>query len=1027
MVLTTEFNKCVQNIASVSKKAVRIEQQFLYLQDSVTQLTIPKGIREQCNFKCSINDENLQTLFNNMSYFSASRILDTLIIYYRNWKNNLWSKHYQLLQNHTSTMDTMDKDNLRNVVNSIIRKEKASSIKTRESKLKRDKEFGLFYISVVTKSTTDNQVDCLKKRSKCRKKKNRPKRKRSRLISCKFKRKSIKCTLTPKEDIPMEVLQKSVINLTDKELTRDQLYVFNLGESFAPTPKLPNIMQFNDDIRKWTNSLRRAAHYELTVKELQSQVINTAEPNTPKSPLQADIASMERAIISSQRNDNGTEVKESKFPALELFISKVKQDLLKHKNVHKKNNPSNIDKATQNAVNEMKNWDNVVIRMFDKGSGFFLMSREEYIQRVMSELSDTSTYEVIPDQKHAMNQCYEAIKGWITKYLDEPGMTERLKKWVTPTGKEQPGNNYLNFKAHKPEDNFPGRLISTGCNTPTRNISELTAFELKKVNLSYNISGTDDFLRKIDQLNKSKKLVGNKLLFCSFDIVAMFPSISKDLGLKSCKKHLDKRKNKIFSTDCILDAIEITLDNNLTTFNGHTYRQKRGAAMGGANSCDYADVALADLDKMIHEGDLFVSHGIKQPLLFLRYRDDIIVIYLDNDGKGLEEIIKLFNFCNKYHPDIKFTMTKPSNIGSVMLNTYLFFKNNLLHTRPHSKECDTHCYLMPNSSHPLHTVRNIPYGIAQTVFKISSDPESYTHAKLEYSEYLSKRGYSEDSINESFEKVEKLVRNDLIYKSNKPHKKSDVRNFPLVCDFNPALPPVGKIINNYKYLLKLDEELAKVINPEKVFVSYRGNKTFKDLLVPSKLKIIAENKVAPIMEDQPIVGCFKCKANCKLCREFLEETNQIWSYHTNQEFPFKVALNCKSENIIYKIDCLICKRSSCGSTCNGMSLRWPAHKTHIRTHVKSCEVAHHFSTEHKLPGKKSDMTVFDNELKKLLRVTIIDQVQMSENDSDEARLRKLKTCEAYWQNQLKTLTVYGGLNKRDARKETSARSYSKKS
>ena len=65
--------------------------------------------------------------------------------------------------------------------------------------------------------------------------------------------------------------------------------------------------------------------------------------------------------------------------------------------------------------------------------------------------------------------------------------------------------------------------------------------------------------------------------------------------------------------------------------------------------------------------------------------------------------------------------------------------------------------------------------------------------------------------------------------------------------------------------------------------------------------------------------------------------------------------------------------------------------------------------------------------KKLLRVTIIDQVQMSENDSDEARLRKLKTCEAYWQNQLKTLTVYEGLNKRDARKETSARSYSKTS
>ena len=48
---------------------------------------------------------------------------------------------------------------------------------------------------------------------------------------------------------------------------------------------------------------------------------------------------------------------------------------------------------------------------------------------------------------------------------------------------------------------------------------------------------------------------------------------------------------------------------------------------------------------------------------------------------------------------------------------------------------------------------------------------------------------------------------------------------------------------------------------------------------------------------------------------------------------------------------------------------------------------------------------------------------MNLNDADELKLRKLKEREAYWQSQLKTLSCHGGFNKRDARKETSSRSY----
>ena len=1007
------FNTRLKTITSISKKAVRIEQQYHYLQNSVLQSTLPKGISSQCLFKASIQDTGLQYFFDKIMLFGASRIVDTLITYYRTWQNNLWSQHYQILENHKSTMPTKDYEDLQRVVNNIIRKEVIKCKKTHESKLKRDEETGKTYCPTPTSEATPKNPVTIKISRKRKKKPKTAKRKRNRQSSHKHKRSLVKSKLPNKDQIPLETLKKSVINLSDRELTKDHLYVFHLGDSFAPTPKLPDLMKFNDDLKKWTNTLRNAVNFDFRTKHFQNSATSTDE-----SPTLVEVKKMERSIIKFPANNN-LDAKECKHPALELFINKVTEEIKSHTSTRKSSNPSNLDKSTQDALHEMKNWQDIVIRLFDKGSGFFILNRDDYIRRTMIELDNPTTYEVMDNHEAAIKQCADALLNWTIKFTNEPGMTEKTKKWVLPSGNESPGNNYIQLKAHKPEKDFPGRLISTGCNTLTKNLAVLTAFELKKVVLKYNVKDTDDFLQRIDQLNKSGKIDNKSIVLCSFDIVSMFPSISKDLGLRLCRNHLNKRENVIFSTDCILEAIEITLDNNLSTFNDTIFRQTCGAAMGGSNSCDYADIALADLDEMIHESDLFADHGVTPPIMFSRFRDDIFLVH-DADH-GLSEIEKLFELCNNYHPDIKFTRTEPSTEGQEFLNSYVFIKDGKLHTRPYSKPCDSHCYLLPNSCHPLHTIKNIPYGIAHNTFKLSSSNESYELAKAEYSAYLLNRGYSHEIIQESFDKVEKLDRDDIIYKVKKDSDSKSLRNFPLVCDFNPALPPVGKIIHKYKYLLELDEGLKEIINPGKVFVSYRGNKTIKDILVPSKLK--ARN-IGTEEVKNPELGCFKCETRCKLCKDFLDCPGKIKSFHTEQEFNFKFRLNCKSPNVIYKLDDVVCKKTSVGSSVTGMSTRWPNHKSHIRKSVQSCEVACHFSniSYHNL-DKQASISKFDQQLKSQLRVTLIDQVDMSPEDTVEMKLKKVKEREAYWQNQLRTFACQGGFNKRDARKETSSRSY----
>ena len=106
----------------------------------------------------------------------------------------------------------------------------------------------------------------------------------------------------------------------------------------------------------------------------------------------------------------------------------------------------------------------------------------------------------------------------------------------------------------------------------------------------------------------------------------MFPSITKEHGLQVFKEHLEKRIDPLFSTQLILDAISITLDNNITTFNCEYFHQIKGTAMGAKNACDYADISMTKLDHYIHEEDLKAKHGITPPIMFERFRDDIFAL-----------------------------------------------------------------------------------------------------------------------------------------------------------------------------------------------------------------------------------------------------------------------------------------------------------------------------------------------------------------------------------------------------------------
>ena len=239
-------------------------------------------------------------------------------------------------------------------------------------------------------------------------------------------------------------------------------------------------------------------------------------------------------------------------------------------------------------------------------------------------------------------------------------------------------------------------------------------------------------------------------------------------------------------------------------------------------------------------------------------------------------------------------------------------------------------------------------------------------------------------------------------------------------------------MNKNKFILGLDPTLKDAIQPNKVFTSYRGNKTLKETLVPSKLSndrlhnndnlvnsvnvpVSVDNVVEPSgsMEEG---GCFHCNSKCKACRLFICESKTAQSFHTEYIVNITGRLDCNTVGVCYLVKDKVCQRSSVGSTINNFKTRWQNHKSHIRKGVGSCEIACHFNSElHDLT--KEPLKTFDSELSDQLEVIIFEKLDFSKCINQDDRVKVAKQRETFWQQQLMTLDCYGGLNKRTASNE----------
>ena len=574
---------------------------------------------------------------------------------------------------------------------------------------------------------------------------------------------------------------------------------------------------------------------------------------------------------------------------------------------------SNLSDSQKLALDNLKTNNDLTIKPADKGGAVVLQNTSDYIDECYRQLKDTTFYKQIDNDP--TSKYNNLIKSTLSKAVKNHEIDDEISQQLI---EKHPSASrfYTVPKIHKP--NNPGRPIISGNGCPTEKISVFVDYHLRPLatGLDSYVQDNMDFLRHIDNINRSNIITPDTLLV-TMDVSSLYTNIPHKDGTDACRHYLDTRQDQTPSTSFLCKLITLILTLNNFVFNSINFLQIQGTAMGTCMAPNYANLFMGKLESSFLESCTF------KPLLWLRYIDDIFLLW----NEGRDRLMEFISAANDFHPTIKFTHEISNSFIHFLDITVHKTDDNRLETDLYSKPTTAHLYLHHSSCHPYHTKKSLPFSLAFRLLRICSTDFFLTKRLKELRQYLLNRQYKPKIIDAAFDRIRQMSRSDSLKRRTKSKNSNRV---PFVTTFNPGLPNLPQILQKYLPILHSSKRCLAAI-PNCPIVSFRRPMNLKDILVRAKIK---PNKLN---------GFFKCNdSRCLTCRSALIG-NQIHINSTGKTFNIKKHLTCKSFNVIYVITCSKCCKQYVGKTETNLNIRVNNHRSFIKT-KKPDPLARHFFT-----------------------------------------------------------------------------------
>ena len=229
-----------------------------------------------------------------------------------------------------------------------------------------------------------------------------------------------------------------------------------------------------------------------------------------------------------------------------------------------------------------------LFRVQDKGSRLVVEWKKDYVNKVFEHLQDSNTFREEDHDKS--NEYASTIKMWANKWKERGALTAEVVSWICE-GDKKPGKVYANIKTHK--ETWPYRFIISCKGTSMENLARWNEYHLKYSSTKHKayLKDTSHFLNYIEDLNaKHGPFEIDTTKLSPRDIKNFYTNCDTKKCLDSVEKALRAREEELPPTECILEAVKISMSSNMCEFLGRYFTQINGATIGGPDSGSITDL-----------------------------------------------------------------------------------------------------------------------------------------------------------------------------------------------------------------------------------------------------------------------------------------------------------------------------------------------------------------------------------------------------------------------------------------------------
>lgn len=595
-----------------------------------------------------------------------------------------------------------------------------------------------------------------------------------------------------KRERKMELINNGVLNLSSTQLDQNTLFVLSKGLGYVPEFNPPSLEDTQIQLNHYFSRIRKIATGKYRIWN--------------RHPL------ARKKCITPAHPTNNADVEE--------YIETVQQEISR---IYQIRTPSKSKMWERNILERLSRNRELVIKPADKEQIIVIQDRDKYLRTGLEHLSDENTYEVVEeDYTLALAQHICQYVDYLTRVnIIDPETAGYMKPDIKHVRTQR---IYFLPKTHKKQNPIPVRPIVSGCNGPTKNISRFINYLINPIaqKVRSYIKDSKNFVQIIETTS-----VPDDCILVTMDVTSLYTNIDQSEGIQCALKFAREQADVLptyVPNGILRKLLELVLHHNVFQFNGITYRQKHGTAMGTSLAPPFAILYMASLEEP------FIQSRTLKPLLYKRYIDDVFMIW----QHGIEELRLFIRYFNQLRPRIQLTFESSSTeinfLDTTVYKGSRHSNKGYLDIKPYFKSTNSMNYLHFSSTHPRSVFKGIVVGETTRFLRNSSDATTFENTIAKFKQALKLRGYPHNFVDKHIRNVNFVDRTSLLM--DKPRTQM-TRPIMVHC-YHPQDGEIRNIISNHMNILRREPIIAARF-PDLPLMSHTVGKTTHQFLIRASL------------------------------------------------------------------------------------------------------------------------------------------------------------------------------------------------